>query len=148
MAVAATFGIGEIVVAGTFFLAPFAVGALAAAIVSFLTAPVWVSWLVFLIVALLAFFALKPLARKLDMDLPNPAGIGANRLVGLDGTVKTAIPVGATGTGEVKIGGESWLAEGREGMGLPEGTHVRVIEVRGTRVIVEPASAAGLDSLG
>ena len=34
---------------------------------------------------------------------------------------------------------ETWRAEGRDGMGIPAGTSVRIVEVKGTRVVVEPS---------
>jgi membrane protein implicated in regulation of membrane protease activity len=147
LAVAATFGVGEILVAGSFFLLPFAIGALVAAIVSFVGAPILVGWVLFIVVSILAFLALKPLAARLDISLPNPTGIGANRLVGGVGRVATAIPTGTASAGMVQIEGEEWRAEGRDGMGVPAGTEVRIIEVKGTRVIVEPADQTGLPGL-
>lgn len=147
LAVAATFGIGEILVAGSFFLAPFAAGAVVAAIVSVFGAPVLVSWLVFILASLGFFFLLRPLAKRLDLELPNPLGTGANRLIGLTGSVIESIPSGVAHTGQVKIGGEQWRAEGRDGMGLPEGVKIRIVEVKGTRVIVEPANDEALPPL-
>ncbi len=146
LAVAATLGIGEILVAGSFFLAPFAGGALLAALTSLFMAPVWLSWLVFIFGSLGCFFLLRPLADRLDIELPDRPGFGANRLVGMHGIVTTDISVGLAGHGEVKVGGEAWKAEGRDGMGLPAGTAVQIVEVKGTRLIVEPAPAPGLTS--
>ena len=148
LAVASTFGIGEILVAGSFFLLPFAVGALAAAVASFLGLPILGGWILFIVVSMLAFFAMKPLARRLDEALPNPTGVGANRLIGGIAVVADAIPGGASDPGLVRIGGEDWLAQGRDGMGVATGTEVRIIEVTGTRVVVEPANNDGLSPLG
>lgn len=134
---AAVFGVGEIFMAGSFFLLPFAAGALVACIASFAGAPVLVSWSLFIITSILAFLGFKPLAKKLDVDHPNPIGTGANRLVGSLGVVASDIPAGS-GAGMVKIGGEEWRAEGRDGMGLQLGSQVRIVAVEGTRVIVEP----------
>lgn len=147
LAVAASFGVGEILLAGSFFLVPFAVGALVASIVSFLGAPVLVGWVLFIVVSIAVFLALKPLAKRLDKALPNPIGIGANRLIGAQGQVHADIPRGSNNTGLIRVGGEEWLAEGRDGMGVPSGTQVRVLEVRGTRVIVEPADQTGIPGL-
>lgn len=147
LAVTATFGVGEILVAGSFFLLPFAVGALLAAIASFIGAPVVAGWLIFIVGSIAAFLAMKPLAKRLDISLPNPTGTGANRLVGDIGLVATEIPRGTATPGIIKIGGEEWRAEGRDGMGLAAGMEVRIIEVKGTRVIVEPASQQGLPGL-
>lgn len=141
LGLAATFAISEILAVGGFFLIPFAVGAIVAAIVSFVGAPVPVGFLVFIIVSLGTFYLLRPLAARLERSLPNPIGVGANRLVGDTGEVTDAIPVGLSKAGMVKVAGEQWRAEGRDGMGIMAGTRVTVIEVKGTRVIVEPTTS-------
>lgn len=138
LGLAASFAIGEIVAVGTFFLMPFAVGAAVAALASFANAPVPLSFVVFIVSSLGAFFALRPLARRLEIDMPNPIGVGANRLIGDTGEVLDDIPPGVTKSGLVYVAGEKWRAEGRDGMGVMAGTRVTIIEVRGTRVIVEP----------
>ncbi len=145
---AALFGAGEIAVAGSFFLMPFAIGALIASIASFAGAPIVVGWVLFLGSSVASFFALKPFAAKIEAQLPNPRGFGANRLVGSMGMVDIDIPAGETDSGQVKIGGEQWRAIGRSGMGIPKGTPVEVVEVRGTRIVVQPSNSAGLSSLG
>lgn len=144
LGVSALFAGGEIIAPGSFFLLPFAGGALGASIVSLIGAPVPLSWLVFIVLSLGLFFMLRPLANKLDADLPDTPGIGANRLVGHHGIVHVTIPAGSHTTGTVTLGSENWNAEGRDGMGLSEGTAVQVVEVKGTRVVVEPSESAGL----
>ncbi len=140
MGLAATLAIGEIVAIGGFFLVPFAIGAIAAAFVSFIGAPVPVGFAVFVAVSLGTFFLLRPLAKRMERNTPNPIGVGANRLIGHDGEVIDEIPVGLSKSGMVKIAGERWRAEGRDGMGIMAGTRVCIIEVKGTRVIVEPSA--------
>ncbi len=138
LAAAAVLGVGEMLTAGTFWLMPFAVAAVPAAIVSFVGAPVAVGWLVFLAVSVAAFLGLRPLAARLDIDVPTIPGIGSNRLIGHEAVVTVAIPAGSDGTGRVRIGGEIWNAMSRDDIALPEGTDVEVVEVRGTRVVVHP----------
>ncbi|NNF55829.1 MAG: NfeD family protein [Acidimicrobiales bacterium] len=133
---AAGFGIGEAAVAGTFFLLPFAVGAAVASIASLAGAPVLVGWLIFAVASGISFFAVKPLAAKLDLDLPDPMGFGANRLVGHNATVIRAIGSGDV-TGQVRVGGEVWTAMTQTGTALPAGAAVTIIEVKGNRVVVE-----------
>ena len=51
---------------------------------------------------------------------------------------------GPTGVGRVKVGREEWRAESATRVGIPVGAVVRVVEVRGTSVVVAPeATAAG-----
>ncbi len=147
LAVAVLFAGGEIASPGSFFLAPFAVGATVAGIAGFLGVPVVLTFILFLVASVISFIAMRPLARKLDLDYPNPTGIGANRLIDHTGTVSVDIPAGGSGTGMVKLGGEEWRAQGRDGMGVTAGTNIRVVDVEGTRVVVEPSAANSLGDL-
>ncbi len=145
LAAAATLGIGEMLAAGTFWLAPFAIAAVPAAIVSFIGLPIAVGWIVFLVGSVLAFLGIRPLAKRLDIDVPPIPGIGANRLIGQEATVTEGIPAGAEQTGMIKAGGETWTALSATELGLPVGTAVQIVQVRGTKVMVTPAVEAGLD---
>ncbi len=142
---AAAFGIGEMVMAGSFFLLPFAIGAVLAAVVAALaSSPVW-SWLAFMLGSLAAFFAMRPLARRVEANAPDVAGIGANRLVGAVGVVLAPISATPGDAGMVRVGTEEWRADTEPGVALSQGTKVRVKEVLGTRLLVEPT---GLEDLG
>ena len=137
-ALAAGFGIGEIAMAGTFFLLPFAIGSLVAGIVSLLGASLLISFPLFLVVSLGVFLGLRPMARRLEASLPEVAGIGANRLKGQAGRVTEPIPAGVGRAGMVEVGPETWKAETASGLPVDTGATVRVIEIRGTRLVVEP----------
>jgi membrane protein implicated in regulation of membrane protease activity len=141
--VAGAAGVGEIFAAGTFFLLPFAVGALAAGLVSFLGAPVGLGLLVFVVVTFLSFLAMRPLARRMNA-VEAPARVGANRLVGEHGVVLDTIP-GNGDVGLVRIHREEWRAESTVGRPLEPGTAVLVVDVTGTRVRVEPITAPAID---
>ncbi|MCP3987592.1 MAG: NfeD family protein [Actinomycetia bacterium] len=147
LALTAGFGVGELLMAGTFFLLPFALGALVAAIVSLLGAPLIVSFPVFLVSSLGAFFGMRPLAKRLEASTPEVAGIGANRLLGVAGTVIEAITAMDGQGGMVKIGTEEWKADSAAEFGLPVGMTIRVLEVRGTRLVVEPTELSDLQEL-
>ena len=135
---AVVFGLGEMSSPGSFFLAPFAIGAAFAALLSFIGAPVGLAWLVFVIVSFGAFAALRPLARRLDAAGGNPRGVGAGRLVGESGVVLLPVPPGPDAVGLVRVGREEWRAQSADGSPIPEDTQVTVVEVRGTRVVVFP----------
>ncbi len=139
LAVAATLGISEMTSGNSFWLAPFAVAALPASIVSFIGAPVAVGWLLFLVGSVASFLAMRPLAKRLDLDVPHIPGIGANRLVGYEAVTLEEIPYGSDTHGMIKAGGETWNAVTDQDIAIPVGTPVLIIEVRGTRVVVEPA---------
>ena len=134
---AAGFGFGEIMITGTIFLLPLAAGAVVAAVASFAGVSLLLSLLVFVIVSGAGYYLLKPLISKMDIDLPNPKGFGANRLVGHNATVIRAIGTGET-TGQVKVGGEVWTAVTDDGSSLEAGTAVKILEVVGNRVVVQP----------
>ncbi|MFV0527022.1 MAG: NfeD family protein [Acidimicrobiales bacterium] len=136
LAFAAAFGVGELLMPGTFFLLPFAAGGVVASIISLLGAPVLLSLPVFLVVSVAALVALRPLAHRLDKDAPTVTGIGANRLNGATATVTERIDHG--GIGMVRVEGEEWRAETIDRQPLEAGTSVIVVEVRGTRLIVVP----------
>ena len=136
---AVAFGLGEMASPGSFFLAPFAVGAATAAALSFVGAPVGATWIVFIVVSLAAFIALRPLARRLDAAGGNPLGVGARRLVGETALVLDDVPAGHDAVGLVRIGREEWRAQSTDGGAIPKDTQVTVVEVRGTRVVVFPS---------
>lgn len=134
---AAVFAVGEMTTPGSFFLAPFAVGAAAAAALAFADVSVATEWVVFLLVSVATFAALRPLARRLDRSALDE-GIGARRLTGNRGTVVREIP-GHDELGLVRIDREEWRAQSADGSRIPEGATVRVADVQGTRVIVAVA---------
>lgn len=134
------FGLGEISVAGSFFLAPFAIGAGVAALLAFSGVPVGIEWIVFIVVSMGAFAALRPIAKRLDREGP-VLGIGSHRQVGQLARVVGAIDDAHDG-GVVMLGTEQWRAESSDGTIIPIGSTVAVIEVRGTRLLVrrDPSS--------
>jgi membrane protein implicated in regulation of membrane protease activity len=133
------FGVGEALLPGTFFLLPFAIGAVVAAIASFAGANLIVQWALFVIVSAAGAVALIPLRRRLDKSDP-PTGVGARRLIGQAGLVLHTIPAGPGEVGEVRIGREMWRAESASHDEIVEQSHVVVTAVRGTAVVVEPVS--------
>jgi membrane protein implicated in regulation of membrane protease activity len=136
LAAAAGFAVGEIAVAGSFFLLPFAGGALVAALVAFAGGPVALGWLAFLVVSALAVGVLRPLARRLD-QAPTQA-IGATRWVGRQGYVLRDIPSGPGATGLIRLDREEWRAESLMGVPIRAGSTVLVSRVDGTRLVVLP----------
>jgi len=131
---AVVFGIGEIATLG-FFLAPFAGGALVAAIVSGAGGGALVSWAVFLLASVTLLAALRPLARS-HRRLPPVLRTGTASLVGKSAMVVERI-ANDEGVGCVKIDGEVWTARAYEEDRVIEvGTPVQVIEIRGATALV------------
>jgi membrane protein implicated in regulation of membrane protease activity len=141
---AVLFALGEMANPGSFFLLPFAIGAAVAAVLAILGVPVAVGWAAFVIISVGSLFALRPLAQRLDRG-ETVEGIGAKRLIGEQGSVIEAIG-GAGDLGLVRINREEWRAETVEGTSLEAGAPVRVVEVRGTRVVVHPVLSQELES--
>jgi membrane protein implicated in regulation of membrane protease activity len=130
---AVLFAVGEMTSPGSFFLLPFAVGAVAALAASLLGAGLLIDWVLFLAVAIGALLALRPLARRLDRD-GEDQGVGARRLIGQSAVVTEAIPKGSVGVARIRR--EDWRAEAFDGTAIPVGARVRVTDVDGTRVLV------------
>jgi membrane protein implicated in regulation of membrane protease activity len=132
---ALVFAGGELAMAGTFFLAPFAVGAAAAALLAFLDVAVVVQWLAFVGLSFGTFALLRPLARRLDQDEPTD-GIGSKRLIGEAGTVLETIPAGLHELGMVRVHREEWRAQTPDGVPVEVGAQIQVVDQRGTRLVV------------
>jgi membrane protein implicated in regulation of membrane protease activity len=135
---AIVFTVGELSVAGSFFLAPFAAGALAAALVAFAGMSVTVEAAVFVGVSGLAFAGLRPLVRRLDATTKS-SSVGAHRWVSREATVLTPIGPGPGAMGTVRLDREEWRAESLTGDAIPVGTPVLVTRVDGTRLVVVPS---------
>jgi membrane protein implicated in regulation of membrane protease activity len=152
LAAVVVFAFGELALAGTFFLLPFAVGALVACILAFLDVGLGVQWLAFVGISAAGSLALIPLRARLDRnDAESADGVGARRLVGQPALVIEAIHAGPHGRGMVRVGREEWRAETTDELAVEPGVVVRVVEVRGTGVIVtstpHPGSGAATEPL-
>jgi membrane protein implicated in regulation of membrane protease activity len=131
---ACVFGVGELHTGG-FFLAPFAVGAFAATILSLAGVGTAGAAIVFVAASMLVFLALRPLARS-HRRLPPPIRTGAAALVGRPATVLERI-ANREGVGCVKIDGEVWTARSfDEDEVIDAGERVEVVEIRGATALV------------
>lgn len=126
---------GEIALAGSFFLLPFAVGAGAAAVLSFVGVGALGSWAAFVGFTVIAFLALRPLARRLDRNIGPGPSAGAERLIG-----EMGLAIGTATSVEpalVRIGGEEWMARPAKAH-VPAGSAVEVVGLSGTHLLVVP----------
>jgi membrane protein implicated in regulation of membrane protease activity len=131
---AAILGLGEIATSG-FFLAPFAVGALLAALISAAGAGTAISLIIFLGVSIAALTALRPLARA-HLKMPAQLRTGTAALVGRSATVVERI-ANREGVGCVSIEGEVWTARAYDEDDVIEaGQRVQVLEIRGATALV------------
>lgn len=132
--VACGFGVGEMHQGG-FYLAPFAGGALVAALAGLLGAGGAFTAVVFLVVSILAYAAMRPLARR-HRHLPPSLRTGAAALVGRRAIVLERI-VNDEGVGCVRVDGEVWTARSYdEDAVLEPGQRVEIVEIRGATALV------------
>jgi membrane protein implicated in regulation of membrane protease activity len=129
---AVAFGGGEVLTTG-FFLAPFAIGALVAALVSVAGGGFVLAGLAFLIVSTAALVGLRPIARR-HLHTPSQLRTGTAALIGRQATVLERVS-GAGGA--VKLEGEIWSAKPYDEDDVIEpGTRVHVLEIRGATALV------------
>ena len=129
---AVVFGIGEVLTAG-FFLAPFALGALVATVVSAAGAGFVVSGLVFLVVSTIALVGVRPIARR-HLRLPAQLRTGTAALVGRHATVVEQV---SDAGGCVRLDGEIWTARPYdEDEVIEPGTRVEVLKIEGATALV------------
>ncbi|HEX2085900.1 MAG TPA: NfeD family protein [Solirubrobacteraceae bacterium] len=130
--IAVAFAVGEVLTMG-FFLAPFAVGAVVATVVSAAGGGFVLAGLVFLAVSTASFLALRPVARR-HMKLPAQLRTGTAALVGKTGTVVETVTADA---GCVRIEGEVWTARAYdEDESFEPGQRVHVLQIRGATALV------------
>ena len=113
----------------------FAAGALAALLVSFFGAALWLQVLIFLAVSAAALAALRPVARK--HINPRVTATNVDAVIGSTGLVTVAVD-NVTAAGQVKLGAMVWSARSTSGDPIPEGTLVRADRIEGVKVFVSP----------
>lgn len=127
------------VLAGSFIVLPFAVSAFGAALLGFYDVAIEIQWLVFTVGGGLVWIVMYHYAQKFAGANELPPGVGADRVVGLVGIVTTAIdPDDTDRRGRVTAHGEVWGATSQSGRPIAQGTRVKIVEVSGTRVVVQP----------
>ena len=132
---ACALGVGEMHQGG-FYLAPFALGALLAAIVALAGVGAGLSAVVFVLASGLVFAMLRPVARR-HRHLPPAIRTGAAALIGRPAIVLERIS-NHEGVGCVKIdGGEVWTARSfDDGEVIDAGERVEVVEIKGATAVV------------
>jgi len=128
----------EIITPFLFFMISFAIGAAVAAVAAFLDVALAVQWLAFILGSATALAVLAPIGRRLALAHGDDDHEGALRWVGRLATVVEPIPGGANETGLVRLERTRWRAECPRDGEIPAGTTVRVLSVKGTRLVVVP----------
>ncbi|MCL2806705.1 MAG: NfeD family protein [Coriobacteriia bacterium] len=130
---AAVLFIGEML-SLSFFLLPFAIGAVVAAICNALGLELVWQIIVFIVVSAVSLAALRPFARRITKKASG-AKAGAERLVGMKGAVIEG--QSATRDFRVKVDGEPWNASAASGATLVPGTPIEVLAVNSNSLVVE-----------
>ncbi len=130
---AAALGVGEMLTAG-FFMLPFAIGAIAAAILAFANVNVAIQIGVFVGASILSLWGMQRFAWR-ERETVHP--IGAKRYVDARATVTETVNR-LEGTGRVRLDTEHWRATTELDDNIEAGTEVRVVDVTGARLVVEP----------
>lgn len=111
----------------------FAIGAVCALIAALLYAPLWLQLLWFALISTLTLVLTRPLARKY-INARSQA-TNADRVIGSSCRVTERID-NISGTGAVSADGRIWTARTENGAVVEPGAVVRVLEIRGVKLIV------------
>src|SRR5919199_2139588 len=132
---AVVLAVGEMLTMGL-FLAPFAAGAVMAALVAAVGGGVVVSWAVFILTSLLLLLVVRPIARS-HRRTPAPLRTGTAALVGGRAVVLERI-ANQEAVGCVKLeNGEVWTARSYDDDDVFDiGERVEVVEIRGATALV------------
>ena len=112
----------------------FGIGAIGAAIVSWMGYGIWVQLIVFAVLSVIAMAVFRPLAVKyLNKD---------KEKTNIDGVVGKVVVVtkeinNEMAAGEVQLNGMSWTARSQDGRVIPEAERVTVVSVQGVKLIVK-----------
>jgi membrane protein implicated in regulation of membrane protease activity len=131
---ACAFGVGELLTGG-FFLAPFALGGILAAVVAAAGAGNAASIVAFVFVSLLSLLVLRPLALAQMKHAP-ALRTGSAALIGKQAIVLERI-VNHEGVGCVKVDGEIWTARSlADDQVIEAGQRVDVVDIKGATALV------------
>ena len=121
----------------------FAIGALVAFFASLFGATLWIQIILFLVISLVVLVVYRPLAVKYI----NSRRIKTNvdDLVGKEGKVTEKID-NFNQTGRVIVNGMDWSARTTIGGTIDVDTIVKVVDVQGVKLIVEPVISDGIHS--
>jgi membrane protein implicated in regulation of membrane protease activity len=132
--VAVAFAVGEILNL-SFFLFPFAIGALGAAILSLVGAGTPAAFAAFAVLTAVSFAIVRPIAKR-HVRMPAQLRTGTAALVGRTAVVLEPIDNDA-GHGTVRLDGETWTARSYdEDQTFAAGTRVHVMEIKGATALV------------
>lgn len=114
----------------------FAVGALCAMVIAYLSGSITLQVCAFLVVSCALLALLWPLTRKVLN--PGLSATNIDSIIGSTGVVTSGID-NIAANGQVKLGAMYWTARSTSGVPIAEGTTVKVDYIEGVKVFVTPA---------
>ncbi len=131
---AVLFGLGELITQGLTSIW-FTIGAVVAAILAFVGAPIWAQCLAFVFVSVVTLILTRPLATKFN---DKTVKTNSENLIGKTCYVVETID-NAAGKGKVKIGDLEWTARAKDdSMVIEEGKQIIIMQIVGVTCYVEP----------
>ena len=115
----------------------FAVGALLAAFVAFVGAPLTIQLVVFLVFSVVAFWVGRPLL--IEKIMPGKLESNTERMIGQTGVVLEEIG-GVADAGRIEVSGLYWAAKSEDGTPISVGSRVLTLRLEGVTMIVKPLS--------
>ncbi|MDQ3769580.1 MAG: NfeD family protein [Actinomycetota bacterium] len=131
--IAALLAVGEVLTLG-FFLAPFAVGALAGMVAELVGASLALSFTLAIVVSVASLGVARPIARRHRLTRPS-LRTGVDALVGEEAMVVQTVDNEAN-AGAVRLAGEVWTARAFDEKVIESGRRVHVVEIRGATALV------------
>ena len=113
----------------------FAIGSLAAMIVSLCGGQLWLQAVVFVVVSAVLLLSLRPIAKK--YFTPRIVKTNVDAVVGSQGIVLEDVD-NVAAQGRVKLGAMEWSARSADGSPIAKDTLVTVDRVEGVKVFVRP----------
>lgn len=113
----------------------FAIGSLAAMIVSLCGGQLWLQAVVFVVVSAVLILSLRPIAKK--YFTPRIVKTNVDAVVGSQGIVLEDVD-NVAAQGRVKLGAMEWSARSADGSPIAKDTLVTVERVEGVKVFVRP----------
>ena len=133
LVIAGVLFVGEILTAG-FLLLWFAIAAVVAMLVSFLTTNLFIQILVFLVISILLLIFTRPLLSKYTKS--DNTVTNSNAIIGKTALVTEEISL-LNSTGQINVDGEIWSAKTMDpNLTIPKGSQVEIIGIDGVKACV------------
>ncbi len=111
----------------------FGIGAIVSMFAAFIIPNVYIQWGIFIVVSLIMLCLLRPLAKKAISKQEVKTNVSAL----VDRTAFLTEDITEESHGRIKLGDISWIAVSYDGEAINKGEKVKVISVRGNKLVVQ-----------